>query len=125
MICIERNNMSQPKKKVVVTTGNKTKGTESNQPKGKGRPKSKAKVTPKTKKEEKASGEMVFGRKNYILMGVGVAAIFIGLLLMTGGAMEDPNEWEPERIYSFRRTVLAPIFILAGLSTEIFAIFRR
>jgi len=39
--------------------------------------------------------------------------------------MPSPDVWEPQRIYSFRRTVLAPIFILAGLGTEIYAIFKR
>jgi hypothetical protein len=39
--------------------------------------------------------------------------------------MPSPDEWEPERIYSFRRTVLAPIVILAGLAVEIYAIFKK
>ncbi len=68
---------------------------------------------------------LVFGRQNYILMGVGIGLIFLGMLLMTGGSMPSPDVWDPSIIYSFRRTVLAPIVILAGLVVEIFAIFKK
>jgi hypothetical protein len=68
---------------------------------------------------------LVFNRQNYILMGVGFGLVVIGLLLMSGGSMPDPNTWDPDIIYSFRRTTLAPIFILAGLIVEIYAIFKR
>ncbi len=70
------------------------------------------------------STEMVFGKQNYILMSVGLLLIILGLVLMTGGSMPDPDVWEPERIYSFRRVTLAPILIIAGLVVEIFAIFQ-
>ena len=68
---------------------------------------------------------MIFGRQNYILMGIGAALIAFGLLLMSGGEMPDPETWDPNIIYSFRRTVLAPAVILAGLVVEIFAIFKK
>ena len=51
--------------------------------------------------------ELIFGRQNFILMGIGLALVLIGLATMSGGAMPDPNKWEPERIYSFRRITLA------------------
>ncbi|MBV6438421.1 MAG: hypothetical protein EPGJADBJ_00044 [Saprospiraceae bacterium] len=44
---------------------------------------------------------------------------------MTGGAMPDPNKWEPERIYSFRRITLAPILMVAGFIVIIFGIFKK
>ncbi|HNG07373.1 MAG TPA: DUF3098 domain-containing protein [Saprospiraceae bacterium] len=50
--------------------------------------------------------------------------IFIGMLLMTGGSMPNPDTWDPNIIYSARRTVLAPIFILGGLVLQIYAIFK-
>jgi hypothetical protein len=58
-------------------------------------------------------------------MGGGVLLIALGLVLMLGGAMPSPDVWDESIIYSFRRTVLAPIFILAGLGVEIYAIFKR
>jgi len=103
-------------KKRVVTTKKQPqnqKGTP------KRRPRSKSRGTVPTR-----STEMVFGKQNYILMGVGILLLIVGLALMSGGSMPDPDVWEPDRIYSFRRVTLAPIFILAGLVVEIFAIFQ-
>ncbi len=118
--------MSQPKKKkVVVTTGNKTSSTASGKSKAKPKTKAKVKASTKPKKSSLATEELIFGKQHYILMGIGVLAIILGLALMSGGAMDSPDEWDPDRIYSFRRTVLAPFLILAGLGIEIFAIFRR
>lgn len=68
--------------------------------------------------------DMIFGKDNYILMGAGLVLVIIGFLLMSGGAQPD-DSWNPDEIYSFRRTVLAPIVILAGLVVEIFAIFKK
>ncbi len=69
--------------------------------------------------------ELVFNKTTYIWMGAGIALIFIGLLLMSGGKMPNPETWDDSIIYSFRRTVLAPFVILAGLVVEIVAIFKR
>ena len=68
---------------------------------------------------------LLFSQKQYIIMGAGLLLIALGLLFMGGGSMPDPNVWEPDRIYSFRRITLAPIFILAGLGVEIYAIFKK
>lgn len=71
------------------------------------------------------SHDFIFGRQNFIYMGIGLALILIGLAAMTGGAMPDPNKWEPERIYSFRRITLAPILMVAGFITVILGIFKK
>jgi hypothetical protein len=68
---------------------------------------------------------LLFTRDNYMFIGIGCALIAIGMLLMLGGSMKDPNVWDESVIYSARRTVLAPIFIIAGLAVEIYAIFRK
>lgn len=68
---------------------------------------------------------LLFTKDNYMYMAIGCGLIGIGLLLMLGGSMKDPNVWDESVIYSARRTVLAPIFILAGLGVEIYAIFRK
>jgi hypothetical protein len=67
----------------------------------------------------------LFGKENYKWMLIGLVIIVIGLLLMIGGKSEDPNQFNPKEVYSFRRITLAPILILAGLAVEVFAIFRR
>ncbi len=105
------------KKIVVVSTGNKREAGS-------------RKVSPTTSRRTASSTaaapqELIFGRKNYILMAIGAGLIFLGLALMTGGQMPDPNTWDPDIIYSKRITVLAPMTILAGLIVEIVAIFRR
>lgn len=91
--------------------------------------KKKGKIAPTTSRSKaKVSAppaEMIFGKKNYMFMGIGVGLILLGMLLMTGGGMDDPNEWKPEVIYGARRTLIAPIFILAGLGMQIYAIFVK
>lgn len=71
------------------------------------------------------SQELIFGRQNFILMGLGLGLVLLGLAAMSGGSMPDPNKWEPERIYSFTRITLAPIIMLAGFVTVIFGIFKK
>lgn len=71
------------------------------------------------------SKELIFGRQNFILMGIGLALVLVGLATMSGGAMPDPNKWEPERIYSFTRITLAPILMVAGFVVVAMGIFKR
>lgn len=68
---------------------------------------------------------LLFSSINYRFIAIGFGMIVIGLLLMLGGNMKDPNVWDENVIYSFRRTVLAPIVILSGLAMQVYAIFKR
>jgi hypothetical protein len=68
---------------------------------------------------------LTFSRDTYIWMGVGFALVLVGMILMSGGHMPSADVWEEDIIYSFRRTVLAPIVILAGLVVEVYAIFKK
>ncbi len=63
----------------------------------------------------------LFRKTNYILMIIGVVLLIIGLFCLAGGAPANPDEFNPE-VFNTRRTVVAPILILLGLVTEIFAI---
>lgn len=67
----------------------------------------------------------LFGKENYRWMLIGIILIALGLLLMGGGKSDDPNVFNPNEVYSFRRITLAPILILGGFVVEIFAIFRK
>lgn len=69
--------------------------------------------------------KFLFGRENYILMGVGLAVIIVGYLLMRGGKSNDPNVFDEGAIYSFTRITLAPILVLLGLGIEGYAIMKR
>lgn len=66
---------------------------------------------------------LIFGKSNYVLMGVGALLVAIGLLLMSGGR-QAPDTWDPNVIYSTRIVTLAPMVILSGLIVEIYAIFK-
>ena len=64
-------------------------------------------------------------KENYLWMLGGVVIMAIGLLLMTGGKSDDPNQFHPDQVYSITRITIAPILIIAGLVVECFAIFRK
>jgi len=72
-----------------------------------------------------ASPTYFFNKDNYRLMLLGIGLIALGMLLMVGGSMPNAETWDPDLIYSPRRTVLAPIVILAGLIVEVYAIFKK
>ena len=63
----------------------------------------------------------VFGKKNYVLMGLGVLLIAIGYILMSGGGSDDPEVFNPE-IFNARRLTWAPMILIAGLALEVYAI---
>lgn len=65
------------------------------------------------------------GKQNYYLLAIGFAVIIIGFLLMIGGGTDDPNVFNAEELFSFRRITLAPIIILAGFIFEIYAIMKK
>ena len=70
------------------------------------------------------SEELLFGRQNYLFVGIAFGLIILGMLLMMGGDMPDSNTWDESLIYSTRRTLIAPIVILIGLVVGVVAIFR-
>lgn len=85
-----------------------------------------AHVNAAMRRTTKAKGpkELVFGKQNYIVMGIGLVLVLLGFLLMSGGAMPDPDTWDENIIYSTRRITIAPLVVLIGLSVIVFAIFR-
>ncbi len=60
---------------------------------------------------------------NYILMGVSVALIIIGFLLMSGGATTE-EKFNPD-IFSTMRTAVGPGFSFIGFVTMFFAILYK
>lgn len=71
------------------------------------------------------SNELIYGRENFIWMGIGLGLIALGLVLMTGGAQPDSSKWDATIPYSARRITLAPMLMLAGFIIQIYAIFKR
>ena len=67
----------------------------------------------------------IFGKRNFQLMILGVVFIVVGFLLMSGGKTTDPNVFNDDELFSFRRITLAPIIVLLGFAIEFFAIFSK
>lgn len=83
-------------------------------------------TTTTTSKTVRESGiGTMFDKENFMWMLIGLVVIAVGLILMSGGRSEDPNVFNKDEVYGFRRITLAPLVILAGLVIEIVAIFRR
>lgn len=73
---------------------------------------------------ETATG-FALGKRNYIYLLIGFVIIIAGFLLMIGGKSEDPNVFNEDQIFSFRRITLAPIVVLIGFAFEIWAIMKK
>ena len=73
------------------------------------------------KKEVNQEQEFLFGKRNYIIMLIGIIFITVGFIFMSGGGSEDPNVFN-EEIYNWQRIRLAPTLVLLGLAIEIYAI---
>ena len=67
----------------------------------------------------------LFTKENYLWMGIGGVVMLLGLALMAGGKSSDPNVFDTNEVYSFRRITIAPILIVAGLMVEVYAIMKK
>ena len=74
--------------------------------------------------EPKKTG-FAFGKQNYKILIIGVAIVVVGYILMIGGGSDDPNAFNADEIFSFRRVRLAPIVILAGFVVVLFGIMKK
>ena len=68
--------------------------------------------------------KMPMTRKGLIMMLVGLALMVLGYVLMTGGGSPDPQVFNYS-MFDFRRLVLAPVAIVAGIVVIIVAIIRK
>ncbi len=68
---------------------------------------------------------MVFGWDNYKWMLIGVALLVVGFVLMWGGGSDDPNVFNYEEIFAWRRIGLAPMVVLAGFGVVGYGIMHR
>ena len=80
--------------------------------------------TMENKEENNNKLGFAFGRLNYVLMGVGLAILALGYILLTGGGSDDPNTFNPA-MFDNRRLVVAPILIVVGFVVEILAIMYK
>lgn len=80
------------------------------------------KQTPSAEVENPA---MPLGKRNYVMILCGVAAIILGFILLSGGGSEDPATQFNYEMFNFRRLYVAPVLLLAGFAFEIYAIMYR
>ena len=71
-----------------------------------------------------ADGKMPLAVGNYKLLLLGAAAILLGLVLMSGGGSDSPDEFD-YAMFSWRRITLAPLLVIGGFVFEIYAILKR
>ncbi len=76
------------------------------------------------KKTEKQGSTLLFDKRKYTLLIIGLAITAVGFLLMIGGGSKDPEVFS-DAIFGFRRMTLAPFLVLAGYGLQIFAILSR
>ena len=63
-------------------------------------------------------------KKGIILMLVGLGVLVLGLVLMSGGGVKDPQTFNYE-MFNVRRTVIAPLVMVCGVVIEIVAIMKK
>ena len=76
------------------------------------------------KKKEDNARKMAVTAPGLKLMIVGLLVMVAGFFLLSGGGSKDPQVFN-YALFDFRRLVLAPIVIIAGIVIEVIAIMRR
>ena len=66
---------------------------------------------------------LAFGKKNYILLGIGMAIIILGFILMSGPGSTETH-FEPD-IFSVRRIKVAPVVCFFGFVFMIYGILCK
>ncbi len=64
-----------------------------------------------------------FGRKNFILLAIGMVIVIIGFVLMSGAGSTD-QAYNPD-IFSARRIKVAPLVCLLGFVSMIYAVVYK
>jgi len=72
-----------------------------------------------------SNSNFAFSKSNYIWLGVGLVLLVLGFLLMSGGGSDDPTVFNADELFSFRRISLAPLTVLAGYGTILYAILKK
>ena len=103
----------------------KLKTAESTPMSGKASPETPKSPLPKPTSAGFKGLPFLFDRQSYILMGAGILILIIGYVMMAGGRSDNPNVFDADALYSFRRITLAPLLVLVGFAVEGYAIMRR
>lgn len=67
---------------------------------------------------------MPLGKRNYIYLIASFVVVIIGFVLMSGGGSDDPNVFNADALFSFRRITLSVVVTLAGFGAMIYSIMK-
>ena len=73
--------------------------------------------------DKKIEDEMPTDKKGLYVMLAGLGLMVLGYILMSGGGVTDPQVFNYD-MFSFRRIVLAPLLLIAGIVTIVVSIIR-
>ncbi|MDR0413760.1 MAG: DUF3098 domain-containing protein [Dysgonamonadaceae bacterium] len=68
--------------------------------------------------------QFTFGKENFILLAVSLVIIIIGFLLVSGGKTTEETGFDPS-IFNTRRLLVAPVVLLTGFGSVIYAILKK
>ena len=69
--------------------------------------------------------KMSLTKTNYLLIVLGCVVIALGFILMSGGGTENPELFNEEELFSFRRITLAPFLTIFGYMIVLFGVLKR
>lgn len=64
-------------------------------------------------------------KENFKFIIIGCVVVLLGFILMVGGGSEDPNVFDADELFSFRRITLAPFLVMAGYGVVLFGILKK
>jgi hypothetical protein len=88
-------------------------------------PKKPLTATSKKGAEQNASANFALSNQNYKLIAIGFGLMVIGYMLMVGGGSKNPEVFNGDALFSFRRITLSTLFIVGGFLFEIYAIMKK
>lgn len=68
--------------------------------------------------------KMPLDKKSLYIILVGLGLMLLGFILLSGGGIKDPQVFNYD-MFNFRRLVLAPIVLVAGIVSMVVALIRK
>ena len=79
----------------------------------------------KLSEKTESKSKMTLAKENYKFIILGCVIVVLGFVLMSGGGTDNPNEFNAEELFSFRRITLAPFFVILGYIAVLYGVMKR